>query len=690
MKYFPAPASVFRTLRTSACLVAWGTALSLTLPQQADAASFGSGLSGGDFLDGGGQNMFKAPSQDVRDIVENALRTQGEIGAATQVLPEAVEKFPRDRVLKLLLAVGYAVEGRLEDAEGLIEEAKALVGDAAGPAPGTVWLHVAEALIARGQGNLEAAETSIADALLLDPQNAYAYNVAGTIAFANDDLEAAKERFTEAVAFGPDGPVFNANLASILIAQDDIAGARAALAESHARQLAACPTRIVEAGLELSLNRLNAAEAALQACLTSQPENKQALGGLIELALDRADIETAKTLMSRFASDPDFDLVRARIALFEGAPAAARRVLGTRASEGATLLLSVFADAMASDLPRAIKRVKPISGSIGGGVAASAFHAAAGTAPLDKLPPSPAVQFFSALNPEVTDDPMGALNEAEGFEQAFTAAGLDVPANAIRGGAETGDLALGVAYRLWGFHGAAAATLARASDTNPDNPLAAYFAGVAHLKLGDTDKAEAALMRALAAAPNFFVANIAAAELRIRAGAPGDALQLLKAAVAVREDPGALIRIGLIQEALGDDPAAQEAYERFVAVQPDSYIALNQLAWHFARRGIELDRAATLAQRANELQPGNASVLDTLGWIAFLREDGELAVETLREASRIAKGTNPGVDYHLAQAELRFGDAERGQSLLRELVEAGPDAYSFSQEAAGLLATVSE
>lgn len=130
---------------------------------------------------------------------------------------------------------------------------------------------------------------------------------------------------------------------------------------------------------------------------------------------------------------------------------------------------------------------------------------------------------------------------------------------------------------------------------------------------------------------------------------------------------------------------SQAAFERFLAVQPNSYIGYNQLAWHFARRGIELDRAAVLAERANDLQPGNASILDTLGWIAFLREDGEVAVQRLREASLAAGGARPGIDFHLAQAELRYGDKDRGLQLLRVLVEAGPSVHPFWSEAQEIL-----
>ena len=60
-------------------------------------------------------------------------------------------------------------------------------------------------------------------------------------------------------------------------------------------------------------------------------------------------------------------------------------------------------------------------------------------------------------------------------------------------------------------------------------------------------------------------------------------------------------------------------------------------------------------------------------------------MQRLREASLAAGGARPGIDFHLAQAELRYGDKDRGLQLLRVLVEAGPSVHPFWSEAQEIL-----
>lgn len=652
--------------------LALAASLILSTPFALNATTLGTDLLEGQLLDGigtGAGNLGTVP--DIQNTLSNMLRDEAAIGTLASVLPQALQRLPDDRELRLLQAVVWAATGRDDDALAQIAQV--------GQEPPNVWHHVAEGLIARNAGDLARAAASLDKARALDPDNAYVHNTAGSIAFAAGDLEAAQEHFAQAVKSAPDGRVYYANLAATMIARDNLRSAQIILAESHRRHPAFCDTRLMEAGVHLSLGRSDAAEAALRICYEAEPDEQRAVSGLVEIALERADAATARQLLEDQPQTPTFDLARARVALFDGDSSTARTFLDAHPAEGSAKVLAAFADAMEGDLDTAIARLSAQANRTDAVLALAALQAAAGVVP-DSASSSPTASFFMALNPAATGERRAALNAAEGFEQGFTAAGLD----AVPQGSP--DLALGVIFRLWGFHGAALERLVAASNADPENPLAAYFTAVAHLKLGQNAQAEAALAKARTAAPSFFAANIAAAELRIRAGAPQEALAMLKAAVAVREDPGALMRIGLIEESFGDDDTARAAYKRFVAVQPGSYIGYNQLAWHLARRGIELDRAQELAERANTLQPENASVLDTLGWIAFLRGDGAGAVERLRAAHEVSRGDVPIISFHLAQAELKHGEAPRGIALLQDLTAAGPAAYPFSQEAKDILA----
>jgi tetratricopeptide (TPR) repeat protein len=91
-------------------------------------------------------------------------------------------------------------------------------------------------------------------------------------------------------------------------------------------------------------------------------------------------------------------------------------------------------------------------------------------------------------------------------------------------------------------------------------------------------------------------------------------------------------------------------YEKAVEVSPNATIALNNLAWLYYEK--KDPRAEALAQRAAQLAPGAAEVLDTYGWI--LVETGKVkeGVEILERAANIAPG-NQEILAHLKAAKAR-------------------------------------
>jgi tetratricopeptide (TPR) repeat protein len=91
-------------------------------------------------------------------------------------------------------------------------------------------------------------------------------------------------------------------------------------------------------------------------------------------------------------------------------------------------------------------------------------------------------------------------------------------------------------------------------------------------------------------------------------------------------------------------------YEKAVEVSPNATIALNNLAWLYYEK--KDPRAEALAQRAAQLAPGTAEVLDTYGWI--LVETGKVkeGVEILERAANIAPG-NQEILAHLKAAKAR-------------------------------------
>jgi tetratricopeptide (TPR) repeat protein len=144
-----------------------------------------------------------------------------------------------------------------------------------------------------------------------------------------------------------------------------------------------------------------------------------------------------------------------------------------------------------------------------------------------------------------------------------------------------------------------------------------------------------------------------------------------------------LIRLGVAYEAIGQEKEAARAYERAIENAPELFVSYKQLAWLYARQGIELSRALELARKADGLRPGNASILDTLGWIHFQLGSHAEALERLEQA-HAARSDDAVVLYHLAAVQMALGEREASRQRLEQAFAIAQD-FQGAEEARGLL-----
>ena len=114
-------------------------------------------------------------------------------------------------------------------------------------------------------------------------------------------------------------------------------------------------------------------------------------------------------------------------------------------------------------------------------------------------------------------------------------------------------------------------------------------------------------------------------------------------------------------------------YERVIGLIPDDLNALNNLAWLYQER--EDPRAIRLADRAAQLAPDNAAILDTAGWSHFRLGNRQRGMELLRKAASLAPD-DPDIQYHLAAGLINTGQADEGKRLLAKIVESGGEFAS--------------
>ena len=92
-------------------------------------------------------------------------------------------------------------------------------------------------------------------------------------------------------------------------------------------------------------------------------------------------------------------------------------------------------------------------------------------------------------------------------------------------------------------------------------------------------------------------------------------------------------------------------------MDPQSSIALNNLACLYSDHLDNLDRAFQLADKGRQLSPQDPHMADTLGWILYKRHDYPRALALLQESADKVSN-NGGIHYHLGMAHYMLGEEE--------------------------------
>ena len=76
--------------------------------------------------------------------------------------------------------------------------------------------------------------------------------------------------------------------------------------------------------------------------------------------------------------------------------------------------------------------------------------------------------------------------------------------------------------------------------------------------------------------------------------------------------------LALLYQRMKDYPKERDAYEKLLAIDPNSVLALNNLAYLYTEQFKDLDKAFNLARKAHDLtDPQEAAGGDTLGLVLF-------------------------------------------------------------------------
>ena len=202
---------------------------------------------------------------------------------------------------------------------------------------------------------------------------------------------------------------------------------------------------------------------------------------------------------------------------------------------------------------------------------------------------------------------------------------------------------------------------------------------------GDYEQALAEIGRASAVRPSREL-DLYAATLRARTGDLEGAVASLESMLSEEpENDELLFNLGVVYgEAQHTDEALvymRQALEK----NPDNANALNYIGYTWAEKGVNLDEAEAMINRAIELRPEDGYIVDSLGWVYYMRArplvaDGrarearpflDRALRELERADELTGG-DPVISEHLGDTYLLLDEKQRALEKFEEAIRLEP------------------
>jgi tetratricopeptide (TPR) repeat protein len=708
---FPKPA--FLGFVASVILLSMPVAGSAVLPGAADESLLRSGASPSKIDASDSAPSDKPLAETPGEITQEKLAgyitkmeedvRSGELERIGLAAPAILRSQAENAAVHALFALHLAAAGKADPARKQLEAARKI-------APAALTDLCAEALLHFKAGRIEEAADVCRQAIARDKTHPYPWNILGRMALAAGKFDEAAGHFSKALELNVRFQPAHLNLGVICLTRPENPDPAAAVIHfKEALHLSPQDAR-AHIGLATALEAQGQLPAALEVLkrgfqLVRRFESALEMMGRLQIATGKYSdaVSTGKRMEAEKMPHGAIFLAEAHLKAGEIAPALAV-LQKVPANSQQALLLRSNCSLVQKDYPQArtyldqLLKLNP--GHFGGKVTLAAVQLAlgetsalpAGDAASQGEAPAKLLHFLRAAGSGSRNDwkeALTSLQAAAGVVEGFSVAGLspDNLPGALQP-AEMPPLAMGLLLHVQGMHGPAMECYGEAVRLNPDSAIGHYLLASLLLEKNEKETALRHLEHSLARAPKFFASLYALGDLAMQARQADKALEFLQRAHSVAPASGIDLKLGIIFENTNRPDEAALHYRRFIESSPDVFIGYNQLAWLYANRGQNLDEASKLAQKANTLQPGNASVLDTLGWIHFKQGRLPEALQSLHEALKIA-ADSPGICYHIGTVHLAAGNRAGAREFLEKALKLSPE-FPEAPEAKRLLGTLSD
>lgn len=108
----------------------------------------------------------------------------------------------------------------------------------------------------------------------------------------------------------------------------------------------------------------------------------------------------------------------------------------------------------------------------------------------------------------------------------------------------------------------------------------------------------------------------------------------------------------------------ERLFRRLIEINPEAHHAYNALGYSLADRGLRLDEARALVEKAVQLSPDDSYIQDSLGWVAYRQGRASEARSILEAAYQ--KRPDPEIAAHLGEVLWVLGEHDHARRIWRD------------------------
>jgi tetratricopeptide (TPR) repeat protein len=601
-------------------------------------------------------------------LLGNSLAGLRNFTSSIEQFEQALQLDPQNAATLVSLGTAQAFQKNYAEAEQTFLKARAID-------PKSLSALISLAGYYTATGKVQEAENMYKEALAAYPDNRQVYLPAMIFYLNTGRLEPAIQVLKDAQAKGPTDPGPSLLLVSVYRANKRPADARTLLDELKAKFPENDEVALTRAEVLFATDRV-AARKEVDAMLKKEPSNvpAQVLMGEFQFFEKQYD-EAAATLGPASIINgryPQAHLILGQISVYKGQTDKAlehfqKALEINSAYNPARLALAevlLRTGRIADAGVEAQKALATDPKSVAGRLVRASVNAMQG-----KL--AEAEQEFTALQKELPDD--ASVQLRTGMYYQLRGRNAEAEKNLLRALQlqPDSDDVLRQVVQYFDSQKATNRAIDIINTTVPDSKKRALhyeMAGVIYARASRLPEAEAAFKKALQMEPDRVESHANLANVYIGLTRYDDALkqidELLK---QVPNNANAYSMKGVIYQTKEDLASAKDNYERALKVDPNSFVAANNLAYILAEQGKDLEVALGYAQTARRLGPDQPASADTLGWIQYKMGRHVSARDQLQFAVS-KQPENPTFQYHLGMVYKETKQIPQARAALQKAI----------------------